>query len=149
MIQRTFAIVKPNAVRSALVGEILRRYETARLKIVGAKLLHASSQKIGGFYAEHEGRPFFPGLVAFMSSGPILVLALEGENAIADVRALNGATDPAKAAPGTIRHAFGPTMGSNVVHSSDSPESAAREISYWFSPDELFSYEQKTSVADE
>jgi nucleoside-diphosphate kinase len=149
MIQRTFAIIKPNAVRSALVGEILRRYETARLKIVGAKLVHASSQKISGFYAEHEGRPFFPGLVSFMSSGPILVLALEGENAIADVRALNGATDPAKAAPGTIRHAFGPTMGSNVVHSSDSPESAAREIDYWFSPDELFSYEQKTSFADE
>ena len=149
MNQRTFAIVKPNAVRSALVGEILRRYETARLKIVGAKLVHASSQKVAGFYAEHEGRPFFPGLVSFMSSGPILVLALEGENAIADVRALNGATDPAKAAPGTIRHAFGPSMGSNVVHSSDSPESAAREIGYWFSPDELFSYEQKTSVADE
>jgi len=97
----------------------------------------------------HDGKPFFPGLVAFMSSGPILVLALEGDNAIADVRALNGATDPAKAAPGTIRHAFGPTMGSNVVHSSDSPESAAREISYWFSPDELFAYAQKSSVADE
>ena len=149
MIQRTFAIVKPNAVRSALVGEILRRYETARFKIAGAKLLHASAGKIAGFYVEHEGRPFFPGLVSFMSSGPILVLALEGENAIADVRALNGATDPAKAAPGTIRHAFGPSMGSNVVHSSDSPESAAREIGYWFSPDELFSYVQKTSLADE
>lgn len=148
MTQRTFAIIKPNAVRSALVGEILRRYETARLKIVGAKLVHATSQKVAGFYAEHEGRPFFPGLVEFMSSGPILVLALEGDNAIADVRALNGATDPAKAAPGTIRHAFGPSMGSNVVHSSDSPESAAREISYWFSADELFSYEQKSSVAD-
>jgi nucleoside-diphosphate kinase len=149
MIQRTFAIVKPNAVRSALVGEILRRYETARLRIAGAKLVHASPEKIAGFYAEHEGRPFFRGLVSFMSSAPILVLALEGENAIADVRALNGATDPAKAAPGTIRHAFGPSMGSNVVHSSDSPESASREIGYWFSPDELFSYEQKTSVADE
>lgn len=149
MTERTFAIIKPNAVRSALVGEILRRYETARLRIVGAKLLHASRDKVAGFYAEHEGRPFFDGLCAFMSSGPILVLALEGENAIADVRALNGATDPAKAAPGTIRHAFGPTMGSNVVHSSDSPESAAREISYWFAPDELFAYVQKTSVADE
>lgn len=149
MIQRTFAIVKPNAVRSALVGEILRRYETARLRIAGAKLVHASPEKIAGFYAEHEGRPFFRGLVSFMSSAPILVLALEGENAIADVRALNGATDPAKAAPGTIRHAFGPSMGSNVVHSSDSPESASREIGYWFSPDELFSYDQKSSVADE
>lgn len=148
MTERTFAIVKPNAVRSALVGEILRRYETARLKIVGAKLLHATPEKVSGFYAEHEGRPFFAGLVSFMSSGPILVLALEGENAIADVRALNGATDPAKAAPGTIRHAFGPTMGSNVVHSSDSPESAAREISYWFSPGEICSYAQKSSVAD-
>lgn len=149
MTQRTFAIIKPNAVRSALVGEILRRYETARLRIVGAKLIHATSEKVAGFYAEHEGRPFFPGLVSFMASGPIVVLALEGESAIADVRALNGATDPAKAAPGTIRHAFGPTMGSNVVHSSDSPESAAREIAYWFSADELFAYEQKSSVADE
>lgn len=149
MTQRTFAIIKPNAVRSALVGEILRRYETARLRVVGMKLIHASSEKVAGFYAEHEGRPFFPGLVSFMASGPIVVLALEGENAIADVRALNGATDPAKAAPGTIRHAFGPTMGSNVVHSSDSPESAAREISYWFAPDELFAYAQRSSVADE
>lgn len=149
MTQRTFAIIKPNAVRSALVGEILRRYETARLRVVGMKLIHASSEKVAGFYAEHEGRPFFPGLVSFMASGPIVVLALEGDNAIADVRALNGATDPAKAAPGTIRHAFGPTMGSNVVHSSDSPESAAREISYWFAPDELFAYAQKSSVADE
>lgn len=148
MSERTFAIIKPNAVRSALVGEILRRYETARLKIVGAKLVHATREKVAGFYAEHEGRPFFDGLCAFMSSGPILVLALEGENAIADVRALNGATDPAKAAPGTIRHAFGPSMGSNVVHSSDSSESAAREISYWFGADELFAYEQKSSVAD-
>jgi nucleoside-diphosphate kinase len=149
MTQRTFAIIKPNAVRSALVGEILRRYETARLRVVGMKLIHATSEKVAGFYAEHEGRPFFPGLVSFMASGPIVVLALEGDNAIADVRALNGATDPAKAAPGTIRHAFGPTMGSNVVHSSDSPESAAREISYWFAPDELFAYAQKSSVADE
>lgn len=149
MTQRTFAIIKPNAVRSALVGEILRRYETARLRVVGMKLIHATSEKVAGFYAEHEGRPFFPGLVSFMASGPIVVLALEGDNAIADVRALNGATDPAKAAPGTIRQAFGPTMGSNVVHSSDSPESAAREISYWFAPDELFAYAQKSSVADE
>jgi nucleoside-diphosphate kinase len=149
MTQRTFAIIKPNAVRSALVGEILRRYETARLRVVGMKLIHATSEKVAGFYAEHEGRPFFPGLVSFMASGPIVVLALEGDNAIADVRALNGATDPAKAAPGTIRHAFGPTMGSNVVHSSDSPESASREISYWFAPDELFAYAQKSSVADE
>jgi len=149
MTERTFAIVKPNAVRSALVGEILRRYETARLRIVGAKLVHPTPAKVAGFYAEHDGKPFFPGLVAFMSSGPILVLALEGDSAIADVRALNGATDPAKAAPGTIRHAFGPTMGSNVVHSSDSPESAQREISYWFSQDEIFSYVQKSSVADQ
>lgn len=148
MTERTFAIIKPNAVRSALMGEILRRYETSRLRVVGAKLVHASKEKVAGFYAEHEGRPFFAGLVDFMSSGPILVLALEGDNAIADVRALNGATDPAKAAPGTIRHAFGPSMGSNVVHSSDSAESAAREISYWFSADELFSYVQKSSVAD-
>lgn len=148
MIERTFAIIKPNAVRSALTGEILRRYETARFRLLAMKLVHPTKQKVAGFYAEHEGRPFFDGLCAFMSSGPLVVLALEGEDAIAGVRALNGATDPAKAAPGTIRHAFGPTMGSNVVHSSDSTESAAREISYWFSPDELVSYAMKSSLAD-
>ncbi|MEK7391249.1 MAG: nucleoside-diphosphate kinase [Fibrobacterota bacterium] len=148
MIERTFAIIKPNAVRSALAGEILRRYETARFRLLAMKLVHPTKQKVAGFYAEHEGRPFFDGLCDFMSSGPIVVLALEGEDAIAGVRALNGATDPAKAAPGTIRHAFGPTMGSNVVHSSDSTESAAREISYWFSSDELVSYTMKSSLAD-
>lgn len=148
MIERTFAIIKPNAVRSALTGEILRRYETARFRLLAMKLVHPTKQKVAGFYAEHEGRPFFDGLCAFMSSGPLVVLALEGEDAISGVRALNGATDPAKAAPGTIRHAFGPTMGSNVVHSSDSTESAAREISYWFSPDELVSYAMKSSLAD-
>lgn len=148
MIERTFAIIKPNAVRSALTGEILRRYETARFRLLAMKLVHPTREKVAGFYAEHEGRPFFPGLCDFMSSGPIVVLALEGEDAIAGVRALNGATDPVKAAPGTIRHAFGPTMGSNVVHSSDSSESAAREISYWFSSDELVSYTMKSSLAD-
>lgn len=148
MIERTFAIIKPNAVRSALAGEILRRYETARYSLVAMKLVHPTREKVAGFYAEHEGRPFFDGLCEFMSSGPIVVLALEGEDAIAGVRALNGATDPAKAAPGTIRHAFGPTMGSNVVHSSDSSESAAREIAYWFSPDEFVTYVMKNSLAE-
>lgn len=148
MLEQTFAIIKPNAVRSALTGEILRRYETARFRLLAMKMVHPTLEKVAGFYAEHEGRPFFSGLCEFMSSGPIVVLALEGEDAIAGVRALNGATDPAKAAPGTIRHAFGPTMGSNVVHSSDSTESAAREISYWFSSDEFVSYAMKNSLAD-
>ncbi len=140
MIQQTFVIIKPNAVASGLVGEILRRYETARFRILAMKAVSPSREKFAGFYAEHDGKPFFAGLCDFMTSGPVVVVALEGENAIEGVRAMNGATNPANALPGTIRHAFAPSMTANIVHSSDSPESAAREISYWFDETEHISY---------
>ena len=149
MIEETFIIIKPNAVASGLIGEVLHRYETARFRLVAMKALQASRERMEEFYAEHKGQYFFERLVGFMTSGPIVVAVLSGENVIAGARAINGATDPTKAAPGTIRQAFAPTMNANIVHSSDSPESAAREISYWFSPDELFAYAQKSSVADE
>lgn len=148
MIEQTFVIVKPNAVRSGLVGEILRRYEVARFRLLALKAVTPTREKLEGFYAEHAGKPFFQGLCDFMVSGPIVVLALEGENAVAGVRALNGATDPAQAAPGTLRHDFAPTMRANVVHSSDSPESAAREVAYWFAPDELVRYELRSALAE-
>lgn len=140
MIERTFAIIKPNAVAGGLVGEIIHRYETARFRVLAMKAVQASREKIEGFYAEHKGKGFFEELVGFMTSGPIVVIALEGEGAIEGVRQMNGATNPAKALPGTLRYDFAPTMGENIVHSSDSPESAAREIGYWFGADELVSY---------
>jgi nucleoside-diphosphate kinase len=149
MTEQTFIIIKPNAVASGLVGEILRRYETARFRIVAMKAVQASRAKIEGFYAEHDGKPFFKGLVDFMTSGPIVVAALEGENAIEGVRALNGATNPANALPGTIRQAFAPSMTANVVHSSDSIESATREIGYWFDESERIAYVLRPQFAQD
>jgi nucleoside-diphosphate kinase len=147
MIEETFIIIKPNAVASGLVGEVLHRYETARFRLVAMKALEASRERMEGFYAEHKGQYYFERLVGFMTSGPIVVAVLSGENAIAGVRAINGATDPTKAAPGTIRHAFAPTMNANIVHSSDSPESAAREIAFWFGSEERITYELRPQLA--
>lgn len=147
MIQQTFVIIKPNAVASGLVGEILRRYETARFRILAMKAVSPSREKFAGFYAEHDGKPFFAGLCDFMTSGPVVVVALEGENAIEGVRAMNGATNPANALPGTIRHAFAPSMTANIVHSSDSVESAAREIAYWFDESERIAYDLRPAFA--
>ena len=139
-METTFAMVKPNAVKAGLVGRLLERYETARLVIRGIKIKQFSKQDIEGFYAEHVGKPFFPGLAEFMVSGPTVLLALGGENAVAKVRAINGATDPTKAEPGTIRHDFAPSTRENAVHASDSVQSAEREVSFWFAPNELVSY---------
>ena len=147
MIEQTFIIIKPNAVASGLIGEVLHRYETARFRLVAMKALQASRERMEEFYAEHKGQYFFERLVGFMTSGPIVVAVLSGENVIAGARAINGATDPTKAAPGTIRQAFAPTMNANIVHSSDSPESAAREIAFWFGPDERIAYELRPQLA--
>jgi len=136
----TFAMVKPNAVKAGLTSRILDRYESARLSICGIKIKEMTQAEAEGFYAEHVSKPFFPELAAFMTSGPSILLALSGENAVAKVRALNGATNPAKADVGTIRHDFATSTGENAVHSSDSIESAAREVSFWFQKDELVSY---------
>ena len=136
-VERTFSIVKPNAVAKNVIGEIYARFEQAGLKIVASKMLHLTAKKAGGFYAEHEGRPFYNDLVSFMSSGPVMVQVLEGENAILLNREIMGATNPEDAAAGTIRADFADSIDANAVHGSDSTESAAREIAYFFSDDEI------------
>ncbi len=139
-MEMTFAMIKPNAVKAGMVGRIIERYESARLAVCGIKIKHMTKADAEGFYAEHVSKPFFPELSAFMTSGPSVLLALGGENAVSKVRFMNGATNPAKAEPGTIRHDFAMTTGENIVHSSDSPESAAREIAFWFTQEELLQY---------
>jgi nucleoside-diphosphate kinase len=138
-LERTLSIVKPDGVRGNLIGEVYRRFEKAGLSIVAARMLHLSQREAEGFYAVHRERPFFKDLVRYMSSGPVVVQVLEGENAIARNRDLMGATDPKKAAPGTIRADLAASIEQNVVHGSDAPETAAREIAYFFSTTELHS----------
>lgn len=138
-IERTFSIVKPDAIANNYLGDILARFEKNGLKVVAAKMMKMDEAKAGGFYAEHKERPFFGELVEFMTSGPVMVQVLEGENAVLANRELMGATNPADAAEGTLRKDFAESMGRNAVHGSDSPESAAREIAYFFSADEIFS----------
>lgn len=136
-VERTFSIVKPDAVVRNHIGEIYSRFEKNGLAIVAAKMLRLSEAQAQGFYAEHKARPFFGDLVAYMTSGPVMVQVLEGEGAIMKNRELMGATNPANAAPGTIRADFAESVEANAVHGSDSPESAAREIAYFFKPEEL------------
>jgi nucleoside-diphosphate kinase len=131
-IERTLSIVKPDGVARNLIGEVLRRLEKAGLRIVAARMMHLSQQEAEGFYAVHRERGFFKDLVKFMTSGPVLVQVLEGEGAIAKNREVMGATDPKKAAAGTIRADLASTIDENVVHGSDAPDTAAREIAYFF-----------------
>ena len=131
-IQQTLSIIKPDAVAKNVIGEIISRFETNNLKIVAAKLISLSDSEAGGFYAEHEGKPFYKDLIAFMTSGPVFIQVLEGEDAINKNRELMGNTDPTKANPGTIRADFAHTIDANAVHGSDSEESAEREISFFF-----------------
>lgn len=136
-VQRTLSIIKPDAVKKNVIGEIISRFESNGLKLVAAKLIHLNDELASGFYAEHEGRPFFEDLKKFMTSGPVFVQVLEGENAISFNRELMGNTDPKQAAPGTIRADYANSIDANAVHGSDSPESAAREINYFFPEDNL------------
>ncbi|WP_426414654.1 nucleoside-diphosphate kinase [Aestuariirhabdus sp. LZHN29] len=136
-VERTLSIIKPDAVSKNVVGKIYSRFESNGLKVIGAKMLHLSQELAGGFYAEHKERPFYGDLVAFMTSGPVVVSVLEGENAVAAHRDLMGATNPKEAAEGTIRADFAESIDENAVHGSDSPESAAREISYFFKDEEV------------
>ncbi|WP_110667547.1 MULTISPECIES: nucleoside-diphosphate kinase [Salinicola] len=135
--ERTLSIIKPDAVAKNAIGDIYSRFENAGLQIVAAKMLHLSQEQAEGFYAEHAERGFFKDLVAFMTSGPVMVQALEGDGAIAKNRELMGATNPKEAEAGTIRADFATSIDANAVHGSDAPESAAREISYFFSDDEI------------
>lgn len=136
-VERTLSIIKPDAVAKNVVGEINARFEKAGLRIVAMKMLRLDDELAGGFYAEHKERPFFPALVEFMTSGPVVVQVLEGEGAVLKNRDLMGATNPQEAAAGTIRADFAETIDANAVHGSDSVESAAREVSYFFKADEI------------
>ncbi|KPU83385.1 nucleoside diphosphate kinase [Psychromonas sp. PRT-SC03] len=135
-LQRTLSIIKPDAVSNMLIGTIIARFEKAQLTPVAIKMLHLTKIQAEGFYAEHQGKGFFNNLVEFMTSGPIIVLVLEGENSIVHYGDVIGQTDPAKASAGTIRADFAQSMSCNAVHGSDSPASASREIAYFFSDDE-------------
>ena len=136
--QRTLSIIKPDATSKNIIGKIIDRFEENGLKVVAGKLIHMNESKAAGFYAEHEGRPFFPNLVEYMTSAPVFVQVLEGDNAVLKNRELMGATNPSDADPGTIRADFAETIDANAVHGSDSTESAAREISYFFDNSEIF-----------
>lgn len=136
-VEQTLSIIKPDAVSKNHIGEIVARFEKAGLTIAAQRMMQLSRAQAEGFYAEHKGRPFFDGLVDFMTSGPVVVQVLSGENAILANRDLMGATDPAKAAPGTIRADFADAIDANAVHGSDSAISAAREIAYFFASNEV------------
>lgn len=136
-IERTFSIVKPDAVAANNIGKIYQRFEDNGLKIVASKMVHLSKEQAEGFYAVHKERPFFNDLVSFMISGPVMVQVLEGEDAIKKNREIMGATNPAEAAPGTIRADFASSIDENAVHGSDAPETAAEEIRYFFDDSEL------------
>ena len=136
-IERTLSIIKPDGVQKNLIGEIYKRFEGAGLQIVAARMLHLSREQAEGFYAVHKERPFFKDLVSYMMSGPVVVTALQGENAVAAHRALMGATDPKKADAGTIRAEFADSIEENVVHGSDSAENAAIEIAFFFADKQI------------
>ena len=137
-LQRTLSIIKPDAVKRHLIGAILARFEQQGFNIAAAKMVHLSREQAEGFYAEHQGKPFFEPLVEYMTSTPVFVSVLEKENAVQDYRTLIGTTNPETAAEGTIRRDFALSQRENSVHGSDSPESAAREIAYFFAAEEIF-----------
>ncbi|MHB8619694.1 MAG: nucleoside-diphosphate kinase [Chloroflexota bacterium] len=143
-MERALIIVKPDAVQRGLTGEVLARLERRGLRIVGLKLIHIDRALAQRHYGEHEGKPFFAGLVSFITSCPVVVGVLEGTSAVQAVRTTMGATNPSTASPGTIRGDLALELGRNIVHGSDSPESAAREIDLFFRPEELFDYQRST-----
>jgi nucleoside-diphosphate kinase len=142
--QRTLVIVKPDGVQRGLVGPILTRLEARGLKLVGLKLVQVTSEFAAQHYAEHLGKPFYEGLLQYITSGPVIVACVEGTSAVQMVRNSVGATNPLNAAPGTIRGDLALDIGRNLIHASDAPETAERELALWFKPDELTSYERQT-----
>ena len=136
-VERTLSIIKPDAIAKNAIGEIISRFEKGGLKVIAAKMLQLDDELAGGFYAEHMQRPFYKDLVEFMTSGPVIVQVLEGEDAINRNRELMGATNPAEAAPGTIRADFAHSIDANAVHGSDSASSVKREVAYFFNPEEI------------
>ncbi len=142
MVERTFALLKPDAVQRGLVGEILARFERRGLKVVGLKLMRVSRSLAESYYAEHKGKPFYEPLMSYITSGPVVAMVLEGDGAQAIVRKMMGKTNSAEAEPGTIRGDYALTIGRNVIHGSDSLESAKREIAFFFKPEELQEYKR-------
>ncbi len=142
MVEKTLVMIKPDAVTRGLIGEIIRRFESENLKVIGLRMQHLNRKEAEGFYIVHKERPFYPSLTAFMSSQPMVAMVLEGEKTIEKVRRIMGATDPAKAAPGTIRKDLAESIERNSVHGSDSPESAAFEIPYFFAQLDLCAYDR-------
>lgn len=140
LTERTFVLLKPDAVHRGLVGAVVHRFERRGLKMVGLKMMRVSRSLAESYYAEHKGKSFFEGLMKYISSGPIVAMVLEGDNAIAIVRRMMGKTNSAEAEPGTIRGDFALTIGRNIIHGSDSVESAKREIGFFFKADELHEY---------
>ncbi|XP_072288427.1 nucleoside diphosphate kinase B-like [Eucyclogobius newberryi] len=138
--ERTFIAIKPDGVQRGLIGDVIKRFEQKGFKLVGMKLLQASQELLNKHYADLSSRPFFPSLIAYMSSGPVVAMVWEGKGAVKTGRVMLGATDPAESAPGTIRGDFCIQVGKNVIHGSDSVESATQEISLWFTEDELVTY---------
>lgn len=136
--ETTFSIIKPNAMKKNVVGKIVDKFESAGLKVAGIKKIHMTKDKAGAFYAEHKDRPFFGELVTFMTSTPVIVMALTGENAVLKNREIMGATNPAQAAEGSLRKLFGDNVGENAVHGSDSLDSAKRELALFFDKSEIF-----------
>jgi nucleoside-diphosphate kinase len=136
-MERTFIAIKPDGVQRALVSTILKRFEEKGFKLVGLKLMQVSRELAETHYGEHKGKPFFEGLVSFITSGPVLAFVLEGKDVVPTARKMIGATKPSDSAPGTIRGDYGIDIGRNIIHGSDSPESAQREIALWFKPEEL------------
>ena len=141
-MERTLVIVKPDAVQRGLIGAVVERFERRGLRIVAMKMMCIGPKLACKHYGEHEGKPFYPGLISFITSGPVVVMVLEGNNAIAIARATMGSTNPTNAAPGSIRADFGAQTERNLVHGSDGPESAAREIACFFSDDEILDYQR-------
>lgn len=139
-LERTLLLIKPDGVRRGVVGEIVARFERKGLKLLAMKLLRVTPELAQRHYAEHEGKPFYPALIQHITSGPVVAMALEGRSAIPVVRLLTGATNPQTAAPGTVRGDFGLGITPNLVHASDSPESAARELALYFTPEEYLAY---------
>lgn len=146
-VERTLSIIKPDAVSKSLIGEVNRRFEKAGLRIVAAKMMHLTPKQAQEFYAVHAERPFFAGLVSFMSSGPVMIQVLEGVNAVALNRQIMGATNPKEAAAGTIRADLAESIDHNAVHGSDSADNAKQEIEFFFKPEEIVAYVKKTEHA--
>ncbi|GAB4405758.1 MAG: nucleoside-diphosphate kinase [Anaerolineales bacterium] len=141
-MEKTFVLVKPDGVQRGLIGEVIARLERRGLRLVGAKFLQVSQELAEAHYAIHKGKPFYAGLIAYITSAPVMAMVWEGPNAVAAVRQTMGATRPTEAAPGTLRHDFALEIGRNLTHASDSPENGEKEVALWFTPDELVKWQR-------